>query len=183
MTRRDQWLAKVCRVCLRPNRDHADHEHDEHGDCCAPNPLLAAAKALLAGIQDCDLSQLQPPVRAEVLSARAGRVGAAIARAEAAEPKPPVPPPTGLTVLPFGVLPTQSALVLPCQRANAPDIMTPRRVLATLRDHVRHECFADARLLLNTLGFTWPDAPTVPDAKLQEAIDSVAASLDDEVTA
>jgi hypothetical protein len=47
MTRRDQWLAKVCRVCLRPNRDHADADYDDMGDCCAPRAEPSDLEVLL----------------------------------------------------------------------------------------------------------------------------------------
>jgi hypothetical protein len=89
----------------------------------------------------------------------------------------PPAPPTHLVPLPFGVLPKQSALVLPCRRIN----VTPAHALSSLRDMVRMERFDIARQMLNALGFDWLDKP-LPSADMQEAVDSVAAALDDEVT-
>jgi hypothetical protein len=83
-----------------------------------------------------------------------------------------------LVTINYGTLPTAQGIHTRCRELGLrPDVQ-----LRGLRELLRQGNEAQARALLNVLGFTWPDAPTVPDAGMQEAIDSVAAALDDEAT-
>lgn len=83
---------------------------------------------------------------------------------------------THAVTLPFGHLPTASYFALHSGLSPA----DARNTLTEMRAHLRKNGPTDGlRDALLLCGFRWHDAPKLPDAKLQEDIDAVAAALGD----